>query len=42
MDVANFLIAMLIIVLLAFAIYDTLARSLARDDEFERRQPSAR
>ncbi|HEY3631251.1 MAG TPA: hypothetical protein VGL21_10155 [Jatrophihabitantaceae bacterium] len=42
MEVANFVIAMLIVALLAFAIHDTLARSLAHDDELERRQPSAR
>lgn len=37
MEVANFVVAMLILGLLAFAIHDTLARSLARDDELERR-----
>lgn len=37
MEVVNFVLAMLILGVLAYAIHDTLARSLARDDELEQR-----
>ena len=42
MEVVNFVLALLIIVVFAYAIQDTLARSLARDEELERRATSPR
>jgi hypothetical protein len=36
MEAVNFVLAMIIIGVFAYAIHDTLARSLARDDELER------